>query len=187
MTLLHKNESIKLPEGCQVVINKRQITITGKKFTRVLDLSHLNLTFTQEDGCVIVNLWNGNSKEQSKVNTCASIIRNAINGCTYGYRYIVKAASKHFPMSIDIEEGGKLIIVKNFLGEKAVRKYRVFGEDIKVSHGEAKDILVFEGKSIEEVSQNAGTLIDGCRERRRDNRVLLDGFYVMKKGLIMDN
>lgn len=186
MTLLYKSSSIKIPDGCSVSIHDKQITINGTKYKRVLDLSHLNLTFTMDDNSIIVNLWNSCSKEQNKINTCASIIRNAINGCMYGYRYVIKAACKHFPMSINIEEGGKLIAVKNFLGEKMIRKFKIDANDVNVTHGETKDILVFEGKSIEQVSQCVGTLIEGCRAKKRDNRVLLDGFYIMKKGLIME-
>lgn len=186
MTLLHKFESVPIPLNCQIATANNIITITGTKYTRTLNLSHLNLTFLVTPTEITINLWNGNSKEQSKVKTCASIIKNAINGCMHGYRYIVKAASIHFPMSIDIEEDGKLILVKNFLGEKAVRRFFI-SNDVCARHGDAKDVVVFEGKSIEDVSQCVGTLINGCRERKRDNRVLLDGFYILKKGLMIDN
>ncbi|KAM0674416.1 60S ribosomal protein L9 [Gurleya vavrai] len=182
MKLLLKQETVQIPENVQITLTKKHITISCDKVKRSIDLAHLNLTIEIKENEILISLWNGSSREQSKVNTCASIIKNAINGVLYGFNYTLKAASVHFPIAMEVHDGGKTVFVKNFLGEKNVRKYQMRGE-VMAKLGEEKDTLVLEGNSIEDVSQCAGLIVDDCRVRKYDNRVFLDGIYVMKKGL----
>lgn len=185
MKLLCKQETVAIPEGCTVQLNNKTLTIKGNNNTRVLDLSHFTLTIQINDNNITVSLWNGSSREQSKVNTCASIIKNAINGVIFGYSYILKAASIHFPIALEVHENGKLVVVKNFLGEKNVRKYQVKGNAV-AKLGEEKDTLVIEGCCLEDVSQFAGNIVRDCRVKNYDCRVFLDGIYVMKKGFAVE-
>ncbi|KAM0685763.1 60S ribosomal protein L9, partial [Conglomerata obtusa] len=181
MKLLLKQESVEIPQTCTASIQNKKLTISSPTATRNLDLSHFNLTIEVEQSRITVSLWNGSSREQSKVNTCASIIKNAINGVLYGYNYTLKAASIHFPIAMEVHEEGRMVMVKNFLGEKNVRKFAMKGE-VKARLGEEKDTLVLEGVSIEDVSQCAGDIVRDCRVKNYDCRVFLDGIYVMKKG-----
>lgn len=184
MTLLLKQEIITIPEGCQVEISNKTLKITGKKYTRILDLSHFNVTILKEEDLIKICLWNGTSREQSKVNTCASIIKNAMDGCMKGYSFLLKAASIHFPISVELEK--KTVVVKNFLGEKNSRVFKLQGEDTYVEQGEEKDLFYIKGCSLEDVSQSAANITNNCRVKNYDRRVFLDGIYVVKKGLIED-
>lgn len=184
MTLLLKQEIVAIPEGCKVEIADKVLKITGKKYTRMLNLKHFNLTFLSEDDSIKVCLWNGTSREQSKVNTCASIIRNAMNGCMKGYSFTLRAASIHFPISIELEENA--VVVKNFLGEKHTRVFKLQGEDTIVEEGEDKDSFIIKGSCLEDVSQSAANIMNDCKVKNYDRRVFLDGIYVVKKGLIED-
>ncbi|KAM0677646.1 60S ribosomal protein L9 [Binucleata daphniae] len=186
MKLLLKQETIAIPEECTTELKNKKLTIKANNKTRILDLSHFTLTIQLSKENITVSLWNGNSKEQSKVNTCASIIKNAINGVMFGYSYILKAASIHFPIALEVHENGKTVLVKNFLGEKNIRKYQVNGDAI-AKLGEEKDTLVIEGICLEDVSQFAGKIVQDCRVKNYDPRVFLDGVYVMKKGLMVEN
>ena len=42
-----------------------------------------------------------------------------------GYKYKMRAVYAHFPINCAISEGGSLVEVRNFLGEKFVRKVRM--------------------------------------------------------------
>lgn len=175
-------EMVKIPEGCEVDISNKIFTIKGKKATAVKDLSHFNLTFTISENNIKVQLWNGSSRERSKVITAASVLKNAINGCMIGFEYTCKLIYKHFPMAMEVVDNGKAILIKNFLGEKAFRKFNMKG-DSKVRLGSDKDTFIVEGSSIEDVSQSAGEIQENVRVKRLDNRAFLDGVYFINRGL----
>ncbi|EJW01975.1 hypothetical protein EDEG_00321 [Edhazardia aedis USNM 41457] len=186
MRLLLKEETVPIPENCQVSIQNKIIKIKSPKYSRRLDLKHLNLTIEKREEHVAIKLWNGVRKERAKVTTCASIIRNALNGCDKGFVYTLKAASVHFPIGVEIEDEGKTVVIKNFLGEQNIRKYRMTGQCF-AKLGEEKNTIVLQGSSIEDVSQSAASLITNCRVKRFDTRKFLDGIYITKKGFASDD
>lgn len=47
--------------------------------------------------------------------------QNLITGVTKGYEYKMRLVYAHFPININIEDAGKKIEIRNFLGEKRVR------------------------------------------------------------------
>nr|CBH28879.1 60S RIBOSOMAL PROTEIN L9 [Anncaliia algerae] len=183
MKRLLVEELVTIPEGCIVDISKKVITITGSKATIVKDMSHFILYFDLHENSIRIRLWNGVSRERNKLITAASILKNAINGCMIGYSYTLKVVNKHFPMNLEIAKGGKEVVVKNFLGQKAVRRFKMHGQSV-ASLGEDKDYLIIQGPSIEEVSQSAGSIQENCQVKKFDSRTFLDGIYFVKKGLI---
>ena len=48
-------------------------------------------------------------------------MQNLFKGVTYGFKYKMRLVYAHFPINANIEDGGKLIEIRNFLGEKRVR------------------------------------------------------------------
>ena len=63
-----------------------------------------------------------------------------------GYLYKMRAVYAHFPINCAISEGGTLIEVRNFLGEKYIRKVRMHeGVTVENSKGQ-KDELIVQGK-----------------------------------------
>lgn len=183
MKRLLVKELVKIPEQCEVEINKKIITIKGPKATLVRDMSHLILYFDLFEDNIRISLWNGNSRERAKLITAASILKNAINGVMIGYSYTLKVVNKHFPMSIDINKNGKEVVVKNFLGQKATRTFKMLGQSVAKLGGD-KDFLIIEGPSLEEVSQFAGAIQEDCQVKTFDSRTFLDGIYFIKKGLM---
>merc|ERR1712038_1967571 len=76
------------------------------------------------------------------------------------------------------------ISIRNFLGEKVVRRVKMLGE-VKIRKGtDVKDELILEGNSIEFVSQSAAQIHQIVLVRHKDIRKFLDGIYVSKKGPI---
>jgi large subunit ribosomal protein L9e len=49
------------------------------------------------------------------------MLQNLITGVTKGYEYKMRLVYAHFPININIEDAGKTIEIRNFLGEKRVR------------------------------------------------------------------
>jgi large subunit ribosomal protein L9e len=107
-----------------------------------------------EDGKLRVDMWHGNRKDIAKINLVCSIIKNMITGVTRGFRYKLRFVYAHFPINVTCSEDKKSVEVRNFLGEKRVRKV-VMSEGVTCFRGELKDELVVEGNSIELVSQCA--------------------------------
>lgn len=183
MTEFYTEKRIKIPEGCNVTINKKLLTLeyNGKKISR--DFVHVAFTMEYIDEHIRLSLWNSKRQERSKIVTCASHIKNMILWITKGYEYILKAAYVHFPISFDIQDNGKKILVKNFLGEKTSRVFNMLGESV-VKIGSDKDTIVISGISLENVSHSAGNIQDRYRPKNFDNRKFIDGVYISAKRLI---
>merc|ERR1712157_293748 len=90
----------------------------------------------------------GKRKELAAVRTVCSIIQNAITGVMRGYKYKMRAVYAHFPINCAISENGTLVEVRNFLGEKYVRKVRMI-EGVTCKNSGNKDELVVEGNDLE--------------------------------------
>ncbi len=64
----------------------------------------------------------------------------------------MKSVYAHFPININIETGGKLVEVRNFVGENVLRSVKM--RDGVVCRQGAKDELILEGNDLELVSQS---------------------------------
>merc|ERR1719391_969548 len=93
----------------------------------------------------------------------------------------MRAVYAHFPINCAITEGGTLIEVRNFLGEKFIRKGRMHpGVTVENSKSQ-KDELIVQGNSIEAVSQSAALIQQSTTVKNKDIRKFLDGLYVSEK------
>ena len=93
----------------------------------VLDFKHLNLDFhlmTDENGKkkLKIDAWFGSRKTFVAIRTALSHVENLITGVTRGYRYKMRFVYAHFPINASITNSNKSIEIRNFLGEKKVRK-----------------------------------------------------------------
>merc|ERR1711956_203110 len=68
-----------------------------------------------------IEKWFGKKKQIAAVRTIKSHIMNMFKGLTLGYMYKMRAVYAHFPINCSITEGGTLIEVRNFLGEKFIQ------------------------------------------------------------------
>lgn len=113
------------------------------------------------------------------VGTIAAHIKNMIIGVTKGFVYKVKVNFAHFPVTL--EQKDSEIIIKNFMGEKGIRKSKLVGNvKIKIE----KDIVTIEGNNIEEVAQTAANLEFATKLKRKDRRVFGDGCFIMYRGVL---
>ncbi len=112
-----------------------------------------------------------------------------ITGVTKGYKYKMRYVYAHFPINVNIldEAEGKVVEIRNFLGEKRVRHVKITpGVDVEISTTQ-KDEIVLSGNSVEDVSQNCADIQQITRVRNKDIRKFLDGIYVSGKGVINED
>merc|ERR1711991_1164391 len=139
-----------IPEGVKVEINQRVVAVTGPRGTLKKNLKHMTLDMRVKDKGtrVVVSRWFGMRPD-------IAAIRNMINGVLRGYRYKLRFAYAHFPINVSVEGG--CVEIRNFLGEKRVRRQPI-PEGVKcyrTDQAKVKDELVVEGNDLEAVSQTA--------------------------------
>jgi large subunit ribosomal protein L9e len=79
-----------------------------------------------------------------------------------------------------------LIEIRNFLGEKIVRRVTMQnGVEVEATKG-VKDQIELTGNSLEAVSQSAADIQQICRVRNKDIRKFLDGLYVSERGNMVE-
>ena len=104
-----------------------------------------------------------------------------------GYKYKMRAVYAHFPINCAISEGGTLVEVRNFLGEKYTRRVRMH-DGVKCENSkDQKDELVLTGNNIEAVSQSAALIQQSTTVKNKDIRKFLDGVYVSEKGNVVQD
>ena len=92
----------------------------------------------------------------------------------------------HFPINVNIADGGKAVEIRNFLGERIIRRVRMLpGVTVENSTAQ-KDELLLVGNDIENVSQSAASIKGSTNVKNKDIRKFLDGIYVSEKGIIKD-
>ena len=107
-------------------------------------------------------------------------IKNMMTGVTAGFTYKVRYAYNHFPINVTLNKDA--VEVRNFLGERHVRKVRLHAGVTVVKTENVKDELTLTGNDIEKVSGSAALLHESCLVRNKDIRKFLDGMYVSERG-----
>jgi large subunit ribosomal protein L9e len=190
MKLLSATRTLDIPAGVTVEIKGRRVRVKGPRGTLVKDFKHLDvdayLTKDEEGKTQLkVDVWFGNRATLAAIRTLCSHVQNLITGVTKGFRYKVRLVYAHFPVNVNIEGGDKVVEIRNFLGEKRVRKVTML-EGVKVTRSPAiKDELIIEGNDLELVSRSAALCSQACLVKNKDIRKFLDGCYVSGKETIV--
>ncbi|KAL0400511.1 UNVERIFIED_CONTAM: 60S ribosomal protein L9 [Sesamum latifolium] len=208
MKTILSSDTMDIPDGVKITVKAKLIEVEGPRGKLSRDFKHLSLDFqliTDEDTGkkkLKVDAWFGSRKTTAAIRTALSHVSNLINGVTKGYRYKMRFVYAHFPINASITNSGTAIEIRNFLGEKRVRKVDML-EGVSVVRSEkVKDELVLEGNDIELVSRSAALInqfylayltLTGvyfiwtempCKNK--DIRKFLDGIYVSEKGAIAE-
>lgn len=127
------NQTVKIPEGLTVSAKSRLVTVKGPRGTLKRSFKHLALDIHMVNPRLLkVEKWFGTKKELAAVRTVCSHVENMLKGVTKGYQYKMRAVYLHFPINCVTTENNSIIEIRNFLGEKFIRRW-VFNIDISTN------------------------------------------------------
>jgi len=181
MKTILANQVVKIPDGVSLSVKNRTVRVRGprgllvRKFTAQLDMTLIGKHRLQ------VQKWFGNRKELATVRTICSHIENMITGVTKGYQYKMRTVYAHFPINVTTSQSNSVVEIRNFLGEKYVRKVEMQNGVTCVNSTAQKDELILEGNDIEAVSRSAALIHQSTLVKNKDIRKFLDGIYVSEK------
>ena len=167
---------IEIPEGVEVSVDGRTVTVKGEKGTLTRDFSHAPISIQLDGDKVKIQTSWPRKRETALVGTIKSHIQNMITGVTKGFTYKLKIVFSHFPISVKVRE--KTVEIGNFTGERSPRITRIMG-NTKVTV-KSEDLIV-QGIDIEDVSQTAANIQRATKVKNKDPRVFLDGIYVYEQ------
>ncbi|KAK0628160.1 ribosomal protein L6, alpha-beta domain-containing protein [Bombardia bombarda] len=191
MRYIHSEETLEVPENVKVSIKSRLVTVEGPRGKLTKDLSHLAVNFSLLKKNVIgIEIHHGNRKNVATLRTVRTLINNLIIGVTKGFKYKMRYVYAHFPINVNVEKSNDTglwtVEIRNFIGEKIVRRITMQnGVDVEISKAQKDELVVF-GNSLESVSQSAADIQQICKVRNKDIRKFLDGLYVSEKGNIVE-
>ncbi|KAF7270309.1 ribosomal protein L9 [Rhynchophorus ferrugineus] len=188
MKTIVTNQTVKIPKGITVTTKSRTITVKGPRGTLKRSFKHLALDIRMIDPRTLkVEKWFGNKKEIAAVRTVCSHVENMLKGVTKGYQYKMRAVYAHFPINCVTTEKNTVIEIRNFLGEKYIRRVKM-APGVTVTNSTAqKDELIIEGNSLEDVSKSAALIQQSTTVKDKDIRKFLDGLYVSEKTTVVQD
>jgi len=185
MKTIVSDQNVKIPDGVTVKVKSRNVTVTGPRGTLVRSFRHVQVQMEMPDPRTLtVRKWFGIKKELATVRTVCSHVENMIVGVTKGFLYKMRTVYAHFPINVVISEGNALVEIRNFLGEKFIRRVKMYPGVTCINSPAQKDELIVEGNDIEAVSRSAARIQQSTLVKNKDIRKFLDGIYVSEKGHI---
>mmetsp|Transcript_8813 Transcript_8813/g.18917 ORF Transcript_8813/g.18917 Transcript_8813/m.18917 type:complete len:189 (+) Transcript_8813:92-658(+) len=178
------SRSISIPDGVTVEIKSRTVSVTGPRGTLTRSFKHIDMDLAKVGNGkqIRVDVWFAKRKELACVRTVISHIDNMFVGVTRGFLYKMRFVYSHFPINVSL--AGSNVEIRNFLGEKRVRKVAI-PEGVKyVRSADVKDEIQLSGNDIGLVSLTAAQIQGATNVRKKDLRKFLDGIYVSEKGPI---
>lgn len=127
----------------------------------------LDMYLFEEEGVqkLKVDLHSGRRKQLASLRTVVSHVQNLIVGVTKGFSYKMRMVYAHFPVNININDDNTVLEIRNFLGEKRVRKIDML-PGVKVMRSEGvKDELCLTGNNVENVSRSCALISQQCNVR----------------------
>jgi len=192
MKIVLASRTVEIPEGVEVDIASRIVKVTGKLGSLERDFKHIPMECREvtkmvgeegsevEKSFVQVDLWFANRKQLACVRTVCSHVENMIIGVTRGFLYKMRFVYSHFPINVTSQAGN--VEIRNFLGERKVRKVKLPEGVEYVRSEDTKDQIELSGIDIAAVSLTCAKIQQSTNVRHKDLRKFLDGIYVSEKG-----
>lgn len=139
----------------QLFVKSRVITVKGPRGVLRRSFKHSRVDITKLSKSKLkVEKWFGTKKEVAAVRTVCTHIKNLIKGVVKGYKYKMRFVYAHFPINTAISEKGTLVEIRNFLGERLIRRVNMYPGVTCTSSAKQKDEIILEGNDIELVSRS---------------------------------
>lgn len=183
MKTINTSLQVKIPDGVKAASKSRLVTVTGPRGTLSKDFKHVDIDIKVTQSHVHLQVWFGLRKHNATIRTVATHIENLFKGVTKGFQYKMKSAYAHFPINVNITGDKDTVEIRNFLGEKVIRRIKLL-DGVTASQTGVKDEIALVGNSLENVSQSAATIQQSTAVKNKDIRKFLDGIYVSERGLI---
>jgi len=140
-------------------IKSRNVTVKGPRGELTRSFKHVNLAFELVGGNkdkgrnptkLRVDLWFGDRKQLATIRTICSHIENLITGVTKGFLYKMRFVYAHFPINVTLTD--RTVEIRNFLGEKRVRRVQLLPGVEYVRTSDVKDQIELKGNDLTAVS-----------------------------------
>ncbi len=180
---IEMNAEIDIPSDVTLTLTEdKKISVKGKKGTITKDFNHAKaISITHLKDKIFLHADFPRKKEAAILTTLKNLIQNMFLGVQEGYTYKMKIVYSHFPITVEPpKKGSDLILIKNFIGERAPRKTHSIGE---VSIKANKEEVIVSGPDKELVGQTCANIQKKCKIKNKDKRVFQDGVYVFEKSL----
>jgi len=178
---------IKIPENVTVKIDSNnKIIVEGPLGQICKDFSKVPVEFYLNNGLIKFRIYMRGKRGYALVNTIKSKLNNLFIGVQKGFTYKMKVYHVHFPMSVEVK--GDEVIIRNFVGERGVRRAKIMpGVNVRVVKKGPDTEVIITGLDKEAVGQTAANIHQACKIKGKDPRVFLDGIYLYYKGVGIEN
>lgn len=141
-------------------VRSREVTVKGPRGELKRTFRHLPLVLhtTKDKKHVKVATWHGRKRDIACLRTVCSHIDNMFTGVTKQFEYKMRFVYSHFPINLNIIEGGRVVEIRNFLGEKRVRVVKLLPGVVCEKSTGVKDEIALKGTDLELVSRSGGLL-----------------------------
>lgn len=115
MKYIVSEQELEIPDGVTVEVKARTITVKGPLGKLTKSFSHIPFEITKENTKknnkqgLRFRMWLQKKKRNAVLGTVRSIIRNMITGVTVGYKFKMVLAYSHFPIVVNVLDGGKAL------------------------------------------------------------------------------
>jgi large subunit ribosomal protein L9e len=183
MRQILKTEKIKVPEGITITVHSRTVTVIGPrgKLTKAFKHIPADIQVLEDGRSLKIDSWFADKKQAACVKSVLSSIENLFIGVLKGYEYRMRLVYAHFPINVLIPTDKSSIEIRNFIGERRIRKIQML-EGVTIEKSDAlKDELILRGNDLDLVSLSAALIQQICAAKKKDIRKFLDGIYVSER------
>jgi large subunit ribosomal protein L9e len=115
MKYIVSEQELEIPDGVKVEIKARTVTVSGPLGKLTKSFRHIPFEIRKDkvkdkkEG-IKFRMWLQKKKRNALLGTVRSIIRNMMHGVTAGYKFKMVLAYSHFPIVVNVLDGGKVHI-----------------------------------------------------------------------------
>jgi len=176
MAKLNLKDTLTVPEGVEVIVETKQITVRGPKGELSRKFYSPAVKIISQEKMITFEIKNSTKREKMIMKTIKAHVKNMMHGVIHGFEYHLRVCSGHFPMTVSYDKGE--VIVKNFLGESIPRKTKIpNGIEVNIKGNE----ITVNGMDREVTGQAAAKIEAITRMTNKDRRRFQDGVFIVKK------